>query len=217
MKNIIGTDHWEKTGMDVFWGEIAPSDHILQIYDDDAEFIDILASYVSSGFNSGESVVIIATPEHLKSLNQRLRDQGYDLFSLTLQDQYIPLNAKETLEQFMINGWPDENLFFHLLTTLLLRARKKVRPVRAFGEMVALLWSQGYSGATVHLEHLWTRFCQLEQFRLFCAYPKVGFTENAVASIIKICGCHNKIIASSNDGSAELFSYSMANSNSHGA
>lgn len=197
-------EQWEKTGMEVFWGEIAPCDHILQIYDDDKEFIDILASYVTNGFDSGEAVVVIATPAHLKSLNQRLRDKGHDLFSLTLQDQYIPLDAKETLSQFMINGWPDENLFFHLLTNLLLRARKRDRPVRACGEMVALLWSQGYSGATVHLEHLWTRFCELEQFQLFCAYPKVGFTEDAVASMAKICGCHSKVIASLNDGSSDI-------------
>ena len=204
MKNIIGMDQWQKTGMNVFWGEIAPCDHILQIYDSDQEFIDILESYVTNGFDSGDSVIIIATPEHLKALNQRLRSHGYDLFSLTLQDQYIQLDAGETLAQFMINGWPDENLFNHLLTNLLLRARKKNRPVRAFGEMVAVLWSLGYSGATVQLEHLWGRFCESETFNLFCAYPKSGFTENATESIAKICGCHSKVVASLNDGSADV-------------
>ena len=190
--------------MEVFWGEIAPCDHILQIYEDDKGFIDILEGFVCNGFKSGDSVVIIATPKHLKALNQRLRLKGYDLFSLTLQDQYIPLDAEETLSQFMINGWPDENLFYHLLTNLLLRARKKDRQVRAFGEMVAVLWSQGFSGATVRLEHLWTRYCESEEFKLFCAYPKSGFTEDANESIAKICGCHSKMIDSLDNGSSEL-------------
>jgi hypothetical protein len=206
MKNSVGMKEWERTGMNVFWGEIAPCDHVLQIYEDDKEFIDILEGFVTNGFTAGESVVIIATPEHIKSLNQRLRNRGYDLFSLTLQDQYIHLDAEETLAQFMINGWPDENLFYHLLTNLLLRARKKDRPVRAFGEMVAVLWSKGYSGATVHLEHLWSRFCQSEAFSLFCAYPMSGFTENAIESILKICGCHSKIINSlKGDGSQLIY------------
>jgi hypothetical protein len=195
---------WEKTGIDVFWGEIAPCDHVLQIYEDDKRFIDVLEGFVVNGFNSGDSVVIIATPEHLKSLNHRLRAKGFDLFSLTLQDRYIPLDAEATLSQFMINDWPDENLFYHLLTNLLLRAHKKDRKVRAFGEMVAILWSQGFNGATVHLEHLWGRFCDSEEFRLFCAYPKSGFTENAVESINKICGCHSKVIAALEEGSSEL-------------
>jgi hypothetical protein len=90
------------------------------------------------------------------------------------------------------------------LTNLLLRARKKDRPVRAFGEMVAVLWSKGYSGATVHLEHLWTQFCQSEAFSLFCAYPKSGFTEDANESIAKICGCHSKVIGGHNNGSQQL-------------
>jgi hypothetical protein len=205
MKTTTSSKELEKSRMDVFWGEIAPCDHVLQIYESDGEFIDTLERFVTSGFACGESVIVIATPEHLKVLNQRLRRQGHDLFSLTLHDQYIALDAEETLAQFMINGWPDENLFHHLLTNLLLRARKKDRPVRAFGEMVAVLWSKGYSGATVHLEHLWTRFCEIEAFSLFCAYPKSGFTENAVESIARICGCHSKVIAGLNKSNEAVY------------
>lgn len=199
-----GNNQRKKNRTDIFWGEIAPCDHILQIYEDDDAFIETLLGFVTSGLNSGDAVIIIATTEHLSVLNQRLRSQGFDLFSLALKDQYIPLNAEETLSQFMINGWPDENLFYHLIADLLLRARKKDRKVRAFGEMVAVLWSQGHSGATVQLEHLWTRFCQSEQFSVLCAYPKVGFTDDLNESLAKICECHSKMIDSNNRQSNEL-------------
>lgn len=200
MMNENQEKKFEGQSTDVFWGEIAPCDHVLQIYESDQEFLETLEGFVTSGFQEGESVIIIATPEHLKSLNERLKQQQWDLFSLTLQDRYIPLSAEEALSQFMINGWPDENLFHHLLTNLLLRAGKKDRKVRAFGEMVALLWAEGFPGATVHLEHLWSRFCEAEQFSVFCAYPKSGFTENAVESVAKICGCHSKLIANDSEG-----------------
>jgi len=189
---------------DVFWGEIAPCEHILQIYEDDEQFINTLEGFVTKGFQLGESVIIIATPEHLRLLNQRLREQGWDLFSLSLQDQYIPLSAEEMLGQFMINGWPDENLFYHILTNLLLRARSRERRVRAFGEMVAVLWGQGYSGATVHLEYLWSRYCESEQFSVYCAYPKSGFTEDANESLANICACHSKRIAGAKHGHLEV-------------
>jgi MEDS: MEthanogen/methylotroph, DcmR Sensory domain len=204
MESTVGTKGWKKSEMEVFWGEIAPCDHILQIYEDDAEFMETLEGFVTGGFDAGESVVIIATPEHLRVLNQRLRTQGYDLFNLSLQDQYIPLPAEDTLSQFVINGWPDENLFYHLLTNVLLRARKQGRRVRAFGEMVAVLWSKGYAGATVHLEHLWTQYCEQERFGLFCAYPRSGFTDDLRESLLRICGCHSKMVRKHNEGCSEI-------------
>lgn len=194
MKKTVAMPEEKKRKTEIFWGEIAPCDHILQIYENDEDFADTLQGFVSSGLSKGDSVIIIATTEHLRSLNLRLRAEGFDLFALTLHDQYVPLNAEETLSQFMVNGWPDENLFYHLVTNLLVRTRKKDRQVRAFGEMVAVLWSQGYSGATVHLEDLWSRFCESEAFSLFCAYPKIGFTENANESLMKICRCHTKMV-----------------------
>lgn len=204
MSDKIGPEDWQKKEKQVFWGEIAPTEHILQIYEDDKEFIDVLEGFVGGGLKAGESVIIIATTSHLKALNKRLKEQ-FDLFSLTLRDQYIPLNAEEVLAQFMIDGWPDENLFYHLLTNLLLRARKRGARVRAFGEMVAILWAQGYSGATVRLEHLWSHYCKAEAFSLFCAYPRTGFTKDANSSLDDICNCHSKFIAGLDDTSSTVF------------
>ena len=68
------------------------------------------------------------------------------------------------------------------------------RRVRAFGEMVALLWAQGHTAAIVRLEHLWHRMCQERGFSLFCAYPRVGFTQDVDASIREICAAHSKVL-----------------------
>jgi hypothetical protein len=75
------------------------------------------------------------------------------------------------------------------------RARQNEGRVRAFGEMVAVLWANGHNGATVRLEHLWHAFCQSEAFSLFCAYPKSGFTQDASTSIKEICATHSKVIS----------------------
>jgi hypothetical protein len=66
--------------------------------------------------------------------------------------------------------------------------------VRAFGEMVALLWAQGHCGATVRLEYLWSRFCDQQGFSLLCAYPKSGFTSDAADSIRQICDAHSHVV-----------------------
>jgi hypothetical protein len=96
----------------------------------------------------------------------------------------------------MVNGWPDEELFHQFVNSLLARVRRKYhRRVRAFGEMVAVLWAGGKNGATVSLEHLWHQFCLTAAFPVFCAYPRAGFTQDSDASIRAICAAHSRVIA----------------------
>jgi hypothetical protein len=182
-------------GSSVFWGEIAPCEHYVQIYRDDVVFMDTLEGFVAGGLRSGDGVILIATPEHLKLLEQRLLVQEIDVTAARAGDQYIALDADETLNRFMLGAWPDDERFKALVGGLLARARGgSGRRVRAFGEMVALLWARGNVGATVRLEHLWTGLCKSDAFSLFCAYPRVGFTRDAASSISELCAAHSKVI-----------------------
>jgi hypothetical protein len=203
MKEETFTD-WHRSKTEIFWGEIAPCDHVVQIYEDDEVFLDMLSGFVSGGINEDDCVIIIATKAHLSALEQRLESFGMDPATLIIAEKYIPLDAEESLSKFMINGWPDEILFTEFITKLLKRARKYNRRVRAFGEMVALLWAQGHNGATVQLEHLWNKFCEQEAFCLFCAYPKSGFTQDINASIRNICGAHSKMVTGTEKPLTEL-------------
>ena len=177
-----------------FWGEIAPSEHIAQFYEDDTVLIDTLTGFVGGGLNAGESTIIIATPPHLKLLERRLVNTNVDLVGAILEDRYIALDAEAALASFMVKGWPDDERFASLVGQLLERATVKNRRVRAFGEMVALLWARGDTAATVRLEHLWNRVCQSRSFSLFCAYPKAGCTREPQASLDEICAAHSRVI-----------------------
>jgi len=199
-------DQWLNDNMQVFWGEIAPTDHLVQIYDNDEVILNSLEGFAGSGFLAGDSVVIIATSGRIEALNQRLEKQGLDIVKLKASDQYIPLDAEKALETFMVNGWPDEIKFLDQIRGVLHRSRNGTsRKVRAYGEMVALLWAQGKSGATVQLEHLWNKFCSDETLCLFCAYPRAGFTRSGAESIKHICDTHTKIIDGSGRPSTEIF------------
>lgn len=182
-------------GSAIFWGEIAPCEHLVQIYAEQGVFLDSLEGFVAGGLLASEGVIVIATKAHLIALEQRLWVRGLDLSAARERDQYIPLDATEALSKFLVRGWPDEGLFEQFVREMLGRAGKDGRRVRAFGEMVAVLWARGQSGATIQLEHLWHRFCHSKAFSLFCAYPRSGFTQDADASIREICAAHSRVFA----------------------
>ena len=178
----------------MFWGEIAPCEHLVQIYENDGIVLDALEGFISGGLLSGDGVIVIATPTHLEALHDRLRLQGFDLASAQSRDQYIPLGVEETLSKFMVKGWPDSDRFERVVTQLLAQAGKGGRRVRAFGEMVAVLWGSGNKAATVRLEHLWHSMCQSRRFSLFCAYPGTGFSRDSAEAIREICLAHSRVI-----------------------
>lgn len=177
-----------------FWGEVAPCDHLVQIYEEEAVFLDTLGRFIAAGLESEEAVVVIATEPHRRALERMLQEYGFDLAAARASNRFVALDAVETLGRFMVGGWPDDVLFRETVGGLLKRAGSQTRLVRAFGEMVALLWAQGHCAATVRLEHLWHRFCAEEGFSLLCAYPKSGFTGSAAESIRQICDAHSHVV-----------------------
>lgn len=178
-----------------FWGEIAPCEHLLHTYAQDSAFLDTLGQFVRDGLRGGDGVIVIATAAHLSALEARLTSSGVDLAEARHGDQYIALDAELTLSRFIVNGWPDEEVFDPLVTGLIARAGRGGRRVRAFGEMVAILWAQGHAGATVRLEYLWHAICRREGFSLLCAYPRTGLTQDMSVSAREICAVHSRMIA----------------------
>jgi len=190
----------------VFWGEIAPSDHFLQIYESDEIFLDSLEAFANSGFANDDGVIIIATDSHLLALNRRL-EKNYNLNKLKAERQYIPIDAENALSE-ITNGDNIDEVKFHTLIDKLLSRVNKQRGgmVRVFGELVAILWGQGNRKAVIKLEKLWHELCSSGVLCLFCAYPKSGFRQDAIKSIKDICECHNNILEN-NTFSAELNIY----------
>jgi hypothetical protein len=179
---------------EAFWAEMSACDHLVQIYEADDAFLDSLTGFVGGALRAGQGAIVIATPEHRHQLDSRLRAAGVDVDGATLRDQFISVDAEATLAMFTVKDWPNEKLFATVVIDLLRRAGADGRKVRAFGEMVALLWARGLAGATVQLEHLWRELCEKESFSLFCAYPKIGFTESPSESIARVCSLHSKVL-----------------------
>jgi hypothetical protein len=192
MSTVGNRVHNPRTG--AFWAQLGETEHAVQIYRDDFTFLDSLESFVASGLRSGESVIVIATATHLHELEKRLRGGWIDLDRARWEDRYIAILAQETLARFMVDGMPDGERFEKVVAGIVERARGRGRKLRAFGEMVGVLWSEGNKNAALRLEHLWTRLQATEKFPLFCGYSRTQLSQDAESDIRSICAAHSRIV-----------------------
>jgi hypothetical protein len=183
---------------------------VVQIYESDEVFLNLLTGFVRNGVDAGDCVIVIATAEHIKSVESSLASSNYNVSQLISNNRYIPLDAEVSLSKFMINDWPDENLFNEFVSDAISEPHGQGKQIRAFGEMVAVLWAKGQVGATVRLEQLWNKFCETQAFCLFCAYPKSGFTQDASESVMHICGAHSKMIKGFGSSESEILYQDVA-------
>lgn len=183
-----------KTSPRAAWSALAPDEHSVQIYGHDNTFVDTLEGFVTGGILAGEGVVVIATAAHLHDLEKRLRSNAWlQLDRARWEERYIALLGQEVLDRFMVDGRPDEARLEATVQPLLARARAGRRKMRAFGEMVALLWSQGNAAAALDLERLWNALVKRERFAHFCAYPRSCF-DGDDASLQSVCGAHSRLM-----------------------
>ena len=169
--------------------------HVCQVYDDDAAFLDQLTGFVGHGLWNGEAVLVIAGNAHVAGLEARLRATGLDLAHLRADDRFICLNPEATLAQFMVESWPDRARFDAVIGAAFARARRNGRSVRAFGEMVGLLWAEGHHAATVRLEALWQDFVARENIQVLCAYPRRSYMSGPAAARAEIEANHTHSLA----------------------
>jgi DcmR-like sensory protein/histidine kinase-like protein len=66
------------------------------------------------------------------------------------------------------------------------------RPLRVYGEVVALLWDEGDIEAAAELEQLWNRLCDREAFNLLCTYPTPREPEQLQA-LREVCRSHSSV------------------------
>lgn len=165
------------------------------MYDADADLIDELTELVTDGLALGDAVVLVATPEHREALAQSLALAGCSVNDAVASGQLHMKDAAETLATFLRDDAPDANLFFTNLGGLIAQVRESGRPVRIFGEMVALLWGAGNVTGAIELEQLWNRLARMQPFSLLCGYSTSALSGPADLRLLQaVCDVHSQVL-----------------------
>jgi len=170
-------------------------DHIVQAYQDKAFLCEAVARYVGAGFAAGEASVLIARPEHLADFEHALSASGVDTILARTQGRLVLLDAEETLAKFMVDGMPSWEAFFATVGRVMAGFQRRYPMVRAYGEMVDVLWQQGEREAALALEGFWNRLASQYDFALFCAYFVDPLDAGQYGGALEcVCRAHTHVI-----------------------
>jgi PAS domain S-box-containing protein len=175
--------------------------HVVQLYADDGFMIDVLSRFVGGALAVGDAAVVIATKSHRAELERQLSANGLDTAKASIQGRYLVLDATETLAKLRVDGSLDETRFTDTVGQVLVEAEMAIAhkqgKVAVFGELVALLWTEGKPAEAIRVEQLWNDLAKSHSFSLLCAYPIAGCNnERHIEPFLKMCGEHSSVIPS---------------------
>jgi hypothetical protein len=174
-----------------FLEEAPAADHAVQVYDDLAELAASVGSYLDAGFRAGEPALVLATAEHWPTFAAALETHGWDPERLRAEGKLTCCDADETLRAFMQDDLPSAERFEQVVGALVDDIAERVpnKTIRAFGEMVDVLWQQGRERGAIALEELWNELAESRRFALLCGYQldifDIGVQATALPELIR--------------------------------
>jgi hypothetical protein len=178
--------------------------HGVQFYNDPDALCRIVGAFIGEGLEQGTLAVIIATPDHTARIESYLQRRGADVDALKRVGNLVTLDADETLQLFMTDGMPNPGAFRRTLGGILTEVRhgREHCTIRAYGEMVDLLWKGGREAAAIRLETLWNQLGSTHDFALLCGYSMGNFYKGAALDEIK--SQHSHVVEDQADTTAHL-------------
>jgi hypothetical protein len=175
---------------------MAPAgDHRVEFYEDATGLARVAAGFLDDGWQRGDALLVIATRDHLRFITQSLRALEVDLDGAWGSGRLRFLEARQTLARFMRDGKPDRELFARTIGGAVTEARRLRGRVRAYGEMVDVLWAEGNREGALLLEDLWNDLADTHDFALLCGYAASHFAADASGALRReVCGRHTQVL-----------------------
>jgi hypothetical protein len=178
--------------------------HAVQFYENDSSLFTTVAGFLSQGLVEEHPAIIIATAEHTAAILEHLSGRLIDVEKARDLGELVVLDAHQTLALFMVGDKPDPARFETSVGRVigdLLKGRSNRTLIRAYGEMVDVLWKEGREEAAIQLELLWNGLAGRHGFALLCGYAMGNFFKQT-ERLEEVCRHHTHVVPA--DGTAEL-------------
>ena len=164
---------------------------MVQLYSDADFLVESVVRYIGAGLARGEAAIVIARPEHRERFIRELAREGLHP-SAALRF----LDAETTLSGFLVEGMPEWTAFHRIAGGAIAELRLQYPTVRAYGEMVDILWQRGQKQAALRLEGFWNELGALQTFSLLCAYAidPLEAASYGGGALAAVCKCHTHLI-----------------------
>ena len=173
--------------------------HAVKFYEDSGSLCRLIADFLGEGFVGQQPAIVIARPAHVAEIEGELHARGFDVPRLKSGRDLFVADAERTLAQFMVDGMPEKARFESAVVPLIENAcsGRDACVIRAYGEMVDVLWQAGQTAAAVKLEMLWNELAQTRDFSLLCGYSMGHFYKDA--AIGDVCRHHTHVLSDMKD------------------
>ena len=172
---------------------------------DQAALARNVAGYLWAGLRRGEGALVIAGAENQGAIARQLELLGADLADVLQSRHLVVWDAQATLKGFLVDGQPDWDRFQRLMWAAILQVRRRKLEVRAYGEMVSILWQQRRYAAALRLEQFWNKLLEQPFLSLFCAYAVDVFGNDCdFAGLDGVLATHTHVVPADLDGHLAL-------------
>jgi hypothetical protein len=165
-------------------------EHFVHLYQETRFLADAVADYLGESLSAGGAAIVIATPTHRAAFLARLPAEP------ALREGRLKLlDAEPTLAGLMTDGMPQWQLFQETVGATVAELCACYPAVRAYGEMVDLLWQKGQRDASLRLEGYWNELGRVHAFSLFCAYRMDPLDSQAYGGPLEsVCDAHSHLM-----------------------
>jgi hypothetical protein len=176
--------------------------HAVQFYGSESSLFHTVAGFLSQGLADGQPVIVIATDAHWSGISAQLAVRFIDVERARELGHLDVRDAQETLSLFMVGDMPDANAFESTVGRLIgnaARGRPRYALVRAYGEMVDVLWKDGRCDAAIRLEVLWNKLAARFGLALLCGYAMGHFYKKETSKFEAVCRQHTHVMPPDGD------------------
>lgn len=173
--------------------------HAVKFYEDADSLCRLVAEFLGEGFVIGQPAIVIARPAHRAGIERELHARGFDVERQQANVGLLFVDAEQAVAGIMVEGMPGPREFGQTILPLIKQASRQQKDcvVRAYGEMVDVLWQAGQTAAAMRLEMLWNKLAETHRFSLLCGYSMGHFYKNAAVG--NICGQHTHVLSEMTD------------------